>query len=124
VSKPRKDADHDLIAASAHEWKCLFPAGTDASEKPVAHHGAAADVSCSKRVAADPDSHTRDCALKCAGSGFGIVTSDQKFLKVDAAGNEKIVEALKASDKKDHLRVNVEGDVQGDTLKVSSIKLL
>jgi hypothetical protein len=82
------------------------------------------DVSCSKKAAADPDSHTRDCALACAKSGFGIVTKDQKFLKFDAAGNAKIVEALKASPKKDHLRVNVDGDVQGDTLKVSSITLL
>lgn len=82
------------------------------------------DVNCSKRVAANPDTHTRDCALKCAGSGFGIVTKDQKFLKFDAAGNAKVVEALKASDKKDHLRVNVDGDMQGDTLKVTSLKLL
>jgi hypothetical protein len=82
------------------------------------------DVNCSKKVAADPDSHTRDCALKCAASGFGIVTKDQQFLKFDAAGNAKIAEALKAFDKKDHLRVDVKGDVQGDTLKVTSIKLL
>jgi len=82
------------------------------------------DVSCSKKAAADPDGHTRDCALKCAASGFGIVTSDQRFLKFDSAGNAKIVEALKASGEKDHLRVNVVGDVQGDTLKVKSIKLL
>jgi len=82
------------------------------------------DVNCSKKVAADPDSHTRDCSLKCAASGFGIVTKDQKFLKFDAAGNEEIVKALKASSKNDHLRVDVSGDVEGDTLKVSSIKLL
>ena|SRR6516162_7772785 len=82
------------------------------------------DVNCSRKAAANPDSHTRDCALKCAASGFGIVTKDQHFLKFDAAGSAKITEALKASDKKDHLRVNVSGDVQGDTLKVSSITLL
>jgi hypothetical protein len=82
------------------------------------------DVNCSKKVAADPDSHPRACALKCAASGFGIVTKDKQFLKFDAEGNTKIVEALKASEKKDHLRVDVSGDVQGDTLKVSSIKLL
>ena len=82
------------------------------------------DVNCSKKVAADPDSHTRACALKCAASGFGIVTKDKQFLKFDAEGNAKIADALKASDKKDHLRVDVSGDVQGDTLKVTSIKLL
>jgi hypothetical protein len=85
---------------------------------------AVVDVNCSKKVAADPNSHTRDCALKCAGSGFGIVTKDQQFIKFDAAGNAKIVEALKASSKTDHLRVDVDGQLQGDTLKVTSIKLL
>jgi hypothetical protein len=82
------------------------------------------DVACSKKVAADADSHTRDCALMCEKSGFGIVTSDKKFLKFDASGNAKILEQLKSSDKADHLRVNVTGDVDGDTIKVSSVKLL
>jgi hypothetical protein len=82
------------------------------------------DVSCSKKAAANPDAHTRTCALACVKSGFGIVTKDQGFLKFDAAGNAKIAEALKASSETDHLRVDVKGEVEGDTLKVSSIKLL
>ena len=82
------------------------------------------DANCSSRVINSPDSHTRACALKCAASGFGIVTSDHKFLKFDDAGNQEIVSQLKSSDKKDHLRVNVTGDVQGDTLNVKSVKLL
>lgn len=81
------------------------------------------DVNCSRKVAANPDAHTRECALKCASSGFGIITSDQKCLKFDAAGNSKIVEELKSSNKTDHLRANVSGEVQGDTLHVKSIKL-
>ena len=52
----------------------------------------------------------------------------QILLRADADGpgwsDAKIAEALKASDKTDHLRVNVSGDVQGDTIKVSSVKLL
>jgi hypothetical protein len=82
------------------------------------------DSNCSAKIADSPDSHTRECALKCEGSGYGIVTSDKKFLKFDAEGNKEIAAALKASSKKDHLRVDVSGEVQGDTLKVSSIKLL
>jgi hypothetical protein len=82
------------------------------------------DVNCSQKTDADPDSHTRACALKCEASGSGILTKDNRFLKFDAQGNYNIGEALKASDKKDHLRVNVSGDVQGDTLKVTSIELL
>src|SRR5580704_7319649 len=82
------------------------------------------DVSCSKKAAADADSHTLKCALACSKSGFGIVTANKQYLKFDASGNAKILEQLKASDKTDHLRVNVTGDVQGDTLKVTSVKLL
>jgi len=82
------------------------------------------DVDCSKKVAANPDAHTRDCALQCAPSGFGIVTPDHKFLKFDQSGNQKVSAELKASNKKDHLRVNVTGEVQGDTLKVSSVTLM
>ena len=82
------------------------------------------DVNCSKKVAADPDSHTRACALKCSASGYGILAKDNKqFLKFDAKGNSELVAALKASDKKDHLRADVTGDVEGDTIKVSSLKL-
>jgi hypothetical protein len=82
------------------------------------------DVNCSKKVAADPDSHTRACALKCQESGFGIVTKDKQFLKLDANGNAQIISALKGSDKKDHLRADITGEVQGDRVKVSSVKLL
>ena len=81
------------------------------------------DVNCSTKAAANPDAHTKACALKCEKSGFGIYTSDKKFLKFDADGNKKVVDALQATDKKDHLRADVTGDVQGDTIKVSSFKL-
>ncbi len=88
------------------------------------HDVSVVDVNCSKKVAANPDSHTRECALKCSASGYGILTKDNQFLKLDAKGNASIVDALKASDKKDHLRVDVTGDVEGNTLKVTSINLL
>lgn len=82
------------------------------------------DVNCSRKVAANPDAHTRACALACARSGYGILTSDHQYLKFDAAGNKEILAELKNSNEKDHLRVNVTGEVQGNMLKVSSIKLL
>jgi predicted component of type VI protein secretion system len=82
------------------------------------------DVKCSTQAAANPDAHKRTCALGCEKSGYGILTSDKKFLKLDAAGNSEIAKELKASHRKDHLRVNVNGEVEGNTLKVSSIKLL
>jgi hypothetical protein len=82
------------------------------------------DVNCSKKAAADPDAHTRACALKCSESGYGIITKDKQFVKLDANGNAQVIAALKVSDRKDHLRADVSGELQGDTLKVTSVKLL
>jgi hypothetical protein len=88
------------------------------------HNVSLIDVGCSKKAAANPDAHTRSCAIMCAKSGYGILTSDNHFLKFDANGNQEVLKELKASHETDHLRVNVKGDVQGDTLKVSSVKLM
>jgi hypothetical protein len=99
-------------------------ASTALAETKTFNDVSVVDVACSTKVAADADSHTRDCAMKCQKSGFAIVTSDKQILKLDAAGNAKVLEELKASKKSDHLRVNVSGDVQGDTLNVTSVKLL
>ncbi|HLH08985.1 MAG TPA: hypothetical protein VKW78_17230 [Terriglobales bacterium] len=81
------------------------------------------DVACSSKVKANPDAHPRECALKCQKSGYGIFTSDGRFLKFDAAGNQKITKLLESSKQKDHLRVNVDGQVEGDTIKVQSVSL-
>lgn len=88
------------------------------------HDVSLVDVNCSKKAAANPDAHTRSCALSCAKSGFGILTSDNHFLKFDANGNKEVLQELKASHETNHLRVNVKGDVKGDTLHVTSVKLL
>src|ERR1035437_393757 len=81
------------------------------------------DVACSVKVKADPDAHTRDCALTCFKSGYGIITPDGTFLKFNVKGNEEAVAALKSAQKKDHLRVTVTGDRDGDTIKVTSLKM-
>ncbi len=82
------------------------------------------DAKCAAKVADNPDAHTRSCALQCSAAGFVILTPDKKTLKLDASGNAKLIEELKASQQKDHLRADVTGEVEGDTLKVQSIKLL
>lgn len=70
--------------------------------------------------------HTRDCALMpdCISSGYGVYTTDGKYLAFDDAGNSKAAAALKQSDKKDNLRVKVNGKVDGDHIAVSRVDLL
>ncbi|MEO8724605.1 MAG: hypothetical protein ABI383_00650 [Acidobacteriaceae bacterium] len=81
------------------------------------------DTSCAAKAKANPDAHTRACALQCEKGGYGIVTSDGTYLKFDAAGNAKASAALKQSKQTDHLRVTVTGERDGDNLKVSSLKM-
>jgi hypothetical protein len=70
--------------------------------------------------------HTRDCNLMpdCVKAGYGVFTAAGKFITLDAAGNQKAVEALKASKVEKNMRVKVTGEQTGDTIKVASIKIL
>ncbi len=82
------------------------------------------DKMCSGKVAGDPDKHTRECALKCAGSGYGVLKADGTFVPFDKAGTEKALAALKGSKKADHLRVNVTGEVKDGVIAVSALSLV
>jgi hypothetical protein len=95
------------LAATAETWKNV----------PVI------DTLCLAKVKADPDSHTKACALQCAKGGYGLLTEDGAYLKFDQAGNDKTVAALKATRKTDHLRATVEGTREGDGVKVQSVTL-
>lgn len=81
------------------------------------------DTQCSTKVKTDPDSHTRDCALTCAKSGFGILDKDGNYLKFDDKGNQEALKLLQSTSKKDHLRVSVTGSKQGGVIHVQSVKL-
>jgi hypothetical protein len=71
--------------------------------------------------------HTRSCALMpaCQRSGYGVLTFEtNKYITFDAAGNLKAIQLLRSATKADDLRVEVTGQLQGDTIKVASIRLL
>ncbi|HTN53575.1 MAG TPA: hypothetical protein VML50_14295 [Anaeromyxobacter sp.] len=81
------------------------------------------DQMCQAKVKGDPDKHPVSCLLKCAGSGYGVMTPDGKYLKLDKAGNELALAALKKTTLKDHVRVNVMGDQKGEEIAVSSLTI-
>ncbi len=90
--------------------------------------GVLMDKMCSSNALKDPafaSKHDTKCALQppCTASGYGVFTSDNKFLTFDKAGNAKALAALKATKKTDNLMVTVNGDVSGSTIKVASLKL-
>ncbi len=71
----------------------------------------------------DPATHTAKCAMACAKSGYGLMTSDGKYIKFDEAGNAKALAALKDTSKKADLKATVNGTMDGDTLKVETVSL-
>lgn len=84
-------------------------------------HGTLIDEMCKGKE--DVAAHTTKCAIACSKSGYGIMTADGKYMKFDEAGSAKALEALKATSKTNDLKATVTGDMDGDTLKVSSISL-
>lgn len=60
----------------------------------------------------------------CKASGYGVFTLDNRYLTFDSAGNEKAEAALEKTDKKDDLKVEVSGEIEGDIIKVKSLRLL
>jgi hypothetical protein len=81
--------------------------------------GTVVDVMCRGK---DLASHTRECAVACAKSGFGLVTADGKFLKFNESGNARTLAALKKLAKENDLKAKVTGTVEGDVLKVEGIE--
>ena len=69
--------------------------------------------------------HARTCNLtaNCSKSGYGVFTTDNKYIALDEAGNAMALKALKASTKKDDLKVTVTGKLAGETIQVSNLKL-
>lgn len=72
------------------------------------------------------EAHTRQCLMmpECEKSGYGVYTSDNKFLKFDEAGSRKALAAIKATPRIDDMEVEVTGQVKDDTIKVATLKIL
>jgi hypothetical protein len=70
--------------------------------------------------------HDKDCLLMgaCVKSGYGIITKDDKYVKLDPSSIDKVVAAVKKSDKADGFRVKVIGELKGDAIAVTSIEIL
>jgi hypothetical protein len=82
--------------------------------------GTLVDVMCKDK---DLANHSRQCAINCSKSGYGLVLADGKFFKFNEGGNSKALEALKASSKDKDLKATVTGKLDGEVIQVESIKL-
>ena len=70
-----------------------------------------------------PDEHTKTCAMRCgAKGGYGAIV-DGKFVKFDKKGDDLTDAALKKSEKTDHLRADVSGEMKDGKIEVSAIEI-
>jgi hypothetical protein len=88
------------------------------------------DVACASENAAKPKpgfaaKHSKSCLemAECAASGYAIVTSDAKVIKLDAKGNETAKKLIAESKKEADFKANASGTLEGDTLTVESLTL-
>ena len=86
-------------------------------------HGYLMDSACAAKMKDKAASHKTKCAVGCSKGGYGIVTSDGKFVKFDETGNAKALEALKATSKDQELTAKVTGTMDGDMIKVESVMI-
>ena len=96
--------------------------------KSVKLTGYIIDNACSGRAngengAEKVKNHTVKCAQmpKCAESGYALFV-DNKLYKLDAEGNKKAADVFKSTKLEKGLQVEIEGTLDGETLKVKSIK--
>lgn len=88
--------------------------------------GTLIDAMCGQKAAPNAEKvagHKVSCAKmdNCKESGYGLV-ADGKFIKFDAAGDEKAWALLEKTAKTNDLKVKVTGTLEGDTFKVTSIE--
>ena len=112
-----------MVAAHAEEIKGILMDQNSSGEADLRISGATGLLEGGRIVA---EAHTREDLLKPENqkSGYGVYTSDNKFLKFDEGGNRKALAAIKASTKLDDFEVEVTGEVKGDTIRVASLKVL
>jgi hypothetical protein len=126
-----------LIIVLVTLFFCVFISAQEKMDTKQLHNkshsmvGYLVDQNCGKRMVMDDvkksdakaAKHTKDCSLdeSCKASGFGLVAGG-KFFKFDDAGDKKAVDYLIASKKEDNFKVEVTCTMDGEKMKVESIK--
>jgi hypothetical protein len=102
-----------------------------ASASPAAQmQGVIADWNCVKTMVKNGRAKTlkqnQNCSMMKSYSreGYGLITDDKHYYKLDDAGRNWALKLLKDTTDKDNLRVIVDGDVQGDTIHVTNMSEL
>ena len=106
-----------------------FSRADDKSSGASSITGVLIDNACAAKMMHDDDpeksaaAHTKSCATadSCAASGYAVI-SGKTLTRFDDHGNDLAKAWLAKTDKKDNLRVVVEGTVNGSQIQVTSLK--
>ena len=96
--------------------------------KPETVDGYLVDVMCGSEHASEGATfgagHKKECLLMpaCVKSGYAVLTSDKKLLKLDAKGNKQAAKLIKSTDRDKDFHVRVTGEVKEDQIAVRSIE--
>jgi hypothetical protein len=69
--------------------------------------------------------HQKSCLQMkvCAQSGYGVMTEDLKYYTFDKNGNALAAKLIAGLKKTDEIKIDVSGDVQGQSIKVAKLTL-
>ena len=92
--------------------------------------GVIADWNCVKPIVKNGRQRTLKQNQKCSlmsnysRAGYGVITEDKHFYKLDDAGRNWALRLLKDTPDKDNLKVVITGDIDGDTIHVTNMSEL
>lgn len=92
--------------------------------------GVIADWNCTQAMVKDGREKTLKRQHGCSlmqnynRAGYGLITDSKKYYRLDDPGNRRVLELLRNTPDKDNLKVVVDGQIQGDTIKVETITML
>jgi esterase/lipase len=116
------------IAAAILAVAGLAVGGAVQAQQAQTLKGHLVDVMCATKHATEADyiaKHDKKCLLMegCVKSGYSLVTTDGKVLKLDAKGSQQALDLIKRTERTSNWTVAVNGTVSRDTITVASIQL-
>ena len=88
------------------DWNCVKPMVKNGREKVLKQN------------------HNCSLMTNYSRDGYGLITTEKKFYKLDDAGRAWALKLLKDTPDKDNLRVVVSGDIDGGTIHVKNMSEL
>ena len=108
----------------------LFIIGTSFVAQATEIQGVLTDWNCTERMVRDGRANVlrqdQSCSLakNSSRSAYGLITDAKKFYKLDEAGNKQARELLNNSHDKNNLKVLARGELEGNTINVTTMSIL